>query len=317
VKELVITSGKGGTGKTSVAASFAALARGAVIADCDVDAADLHLVLSPEVRRREEFSGGEIASVRADSCTGCGRCVEVCRFDAVSLERQATDVDGEPDADGASAGSRAPGGAGSSGRATISPLACEGCGVCAHVCPEGAIDLRVAVNGEWFVSDTRCGALVHARLGIAQGNSGKLVTLVRKEARRIAEARGADFILVDGAPGIGCPVIASLTGADLALAVTEPTLSGLHDLRRVVEVARRLRVPAAVCVSKWDLSLESAHAIEEWCHEEGVPVVGLIPYDGAVTAAQIAGLSVVEYSDGGAASAVRDLWTRVSGMLES
>jgi len=294
--ELAVISGKGGTGKTSVVASFAALASGSVIADCDVDAADLHLVLGPKVRRSEEFIGGKTAVIRGDACTSCGRCLEVCRFSAV---RVISPTDG-----------------GGNERYEIDPLSCDGCGVCAHQCPEGAIDLLPARSGRWFVSDARTGPLVHARLGIGQENSGKLVTLVRSEARKLAAKKQAGLIITDGPPGIGCPVIASLTGADLALVVTEPSLSGFHDLDRVVRVARGLRVPVVVCLNKWDISLEVGHSIEEWCHDHDIPVVGLIPYDNAVTEAQIHRKSVVEHSDGAASAAIRKLWDRVAAILE-
>ncbi len=293
MKELVVVSGKGGTGKTSVAASFAALATGKVIADCDVDAADLHLVLSPSVLRAEPFSGGKKARILADACIGCGRCEEVCRFDAVSRAEDGSEsyvVDG---------------------------LACEGCAACTLVCPVDAIEFAEAVNGEWFVSDSRHGPFVHARLGIAEENSGKLVTLVRTEAKRIAEREGLGLVIIDGSPGIGCPVIASMTGASLALVVTEPTLSGRHDLERIVGVAERLGTRAAVCVNKCDLNVEVAADIENWCKLKGIPVAGRIPYDRLVTDAQLRGLSVVEHSDGPGATAIRALWVAVDGMLES
>lgn len=292
MQELIVVSGKGGTGKTSVAASFAALAEKKVIADCDVDAADLHLILEPTVRRREPFSGGKKARIDQSACLGCGRCEETCRFGGI-----------RPGADGAAY--------------AVDVLACEGCGVCDLVCPADAVSLFDAVNGEWFVSDSRLGPFVHARLGIAEENSGKLVTLVRSEARRIAEKEGFELVLVDGSPGIGCPVIASLVGASLALVVTEPSLSGLHDLGRITDVAGRLRTPVAVCLNKWSLNPEIAACMEEWCAAKGLPMLGRIPYDGDVTDAQLAGLSVVEYSVGPAAVAVRRLWSAVSEMLES
>jgi MinD superfamily P-loop ATPase len=295
VKELVVISGKGGTGKTSIVASFAALVPGVVTADCDVDAADLHLVLSPVVKRREPFVAGYTAVVRDDACRACDRCREVCRFDAVRTEERTN-------------GRRGP-------RYTIDPIACEGCGVCVHFCPENAVDLVDTVCGEWFVSDGRHGPLVHARLGAAQENSGKLVTKVRTEAMRIARESGAALVLVDGPPGIGCPVIASVTGADLALIITEPTKAGLHDLGRAVELCRGLGARPAVCVNKYDINIEAARGVEDWCEARGLPVTGRIPYDDTFTSSQLLGLSVVEHSHGPTAAAIIDLWRLTSETL--
>jgi MinD superfamily P-loop ATPase len=296
LKELVVVSGKGGTGKTSVSASFAALAREKVMADCDVDAADLHIILSPRTVRSEPFFGGARARILREACTGCGRCDAACRFDAIGLAADAESPIGT-----------AP--------RTVDRFACEGCGACEIVCPEGAAVLEDVVSGELFVSESRLGPFVHARLGIAEENSGKLVTLVRGEARKLAGSRGLGLVVVDGSPGIGCPVIASLTGAGMALVVTEPTPPGFHDMKRVCDVAASLRTPVAVCVNKWDLNPEMVDEMGAWCSERGFPVVGLIPYDGAVIDAQLEGLSVVEHSDGPAAGAVRALWAAVAEML--
>ncbi|NLE22483.1 MAG: 4Fe-4S binding protein [Actinobacteria bacterium] len=286
--ELVVISGKGGTGKTSVVAGFAALAGGAVLADCDVDAADLHLVLRPELGREHDFSGRHQAVIDGATCTSCGRCAEVCRFAAV-LGPTAAGYD-------------------------IDPIACEGCGLCARVCPEAAISMEPVVSGAWMTSETRFGPLVHARLGIAEDNSGKLVTLVRNEAREVAAARGLPLVIVDGAPGIGCPVIASLTGADLVLAVTEPTVSGRHDLDRVLRVVGQFRLPFAVCVNKADLNPELAARTASEAAAAGALAVTTIDYDPSVTHAQVAGVDVVTYG-GPAATQVRRLWGEVSGAL--
>ncbi len=269
IQELVIISGKGGTGKTSIAASFAVLAGFPVIADCDVDAADMHLILAPSVRERHEFRCGNEAVIRPDDCTACGRCRELCRFDALA------EVKG-------------------GGSYVVDPVACEGCGVCVRFCPAQAIDFPEVMQGEWMVSETRSGPMVHARLGIAAENSGKLVSTVRREAKRIAEENRHRLVLVDGPPGIGCPVIASMTGTSMALVVTEPTVSGEHDLERVLKLARHFDIPAAVCVNKWDLNPEMTERIEALALLSGARIAGRIRYDRAVTLAQIQGKAVVE-----------------------
>ena len=290
-KELVVISGKGGTGKTSIVASFAALAGRAVLADCDVDAADLHLVLEPKIIRRESFSGGKRARIMTGHCTACGKCEELCRFDAIYF-----------------------GGPGN-GRVDktfyIDPIACEGCGVCAWFCPENAIEFGPVVNGEWSISETRYGPMVHAKLGIAEENSGKLVSTVRTAARKLAEQRGLDTVIIDGSPGIGCPVIASITGANLVLIVTEPTLSGKHDLERVADLTRHFDIPAMVCVNKWDLNPQIAEEIESAARKRGLEIAGRVRYDLAVTAAQVRSLSVVEHQNDGPAEDIRAVWNVV------
>jgi MinD superfamily P-loop ATPase len=288
MKELVVISGKGGTGKTSIVASFAALAKNAVLADCDVDAADLHLLLDPEVKRTADFSGGKLASIETDKCIGCGRCEDVCNFDAASFDGPGNDIVEKTYA--------------------IDPISCEGCGVCVHFCPADAIQFEDAVNGRWFVSETRFGPMVHARLGIAQENSGKLVSLIRKEAKRIAAERNNDLIVVDGSPGIGCPVIASIAGADLVLVVTEPTLSGRHDLDRVTELTKHFKIPTAICINKCDISSSIAEEIKNAAHSRNLTIAGEIAYDPAVTKAQINGQSIVEYSNGHLKGQMVSLW---------
>ena len=293
MKELVVISGKGGTGKTSIVASFAAMDGNKVLADCDVDAADLHLILEPTIRHSEEFYGGNQAVIRAEDCVGCGACLDRCRFNAVRMR-------GEK---------------GGETSYSIDPIACEGCGVCVWACPVNAIDFPRKKSGEWFVSDTRHGTMVHAKLGVAEENSGKLVTLVRNQAKQIAKERGASLIIVDGAPGIGCPVIASITGADLVLAVTEPTMSGMHDLERVVELARHFNIKPVVCVNKFDLNEEIAGAIERRSAELGAHVIGRIRYDVAVTKAQMERKSIVEYSDGKVAREIENMWSSLQEAL--
>jgi len=296
VKELVVISGKGGTGKTSVVASFAALARQAVLADCDVDAADLHIVLEPRVLHREDFSGGKVARIDPAKCTCCGACEAACRFGAV-LTVEAPD-------------------GGEQRCYSIDELACEGCGVCAWFCPEKAVDMIEAVNGEWYISETRHGPMAHARLNPGGENSGKLVTVVREKARELAKERGSELIICDGSPGIGCPVIASLTGADMALVVTEPTASGSHDLERVADLTAHFDIPTAVCINKHDLNPEITAKIEARAEERGIKVLGRICYDTAITEAQMRRLSTVEHSDGAASREIKELWERAARELE-
>ncbi len=286
--ELVIISGKGGTGKTSILASFAALAGNAVFADCDVDAADLHLILNPTIQSRNVFSSGHEAVIRQVDCTQCGECYDVCRFDAVIKSESHS---GEL-------------------KFTVDPFSCEGCGVCVWFCPVKAIDFPECVCGEWYVSDTRFGPMVHARLGIAAENSGKLVSLVRREAKKIADEGGRDLVLVDGPPGIGCPVIASITGSDAAIVVTEPTLSGRHDLERVMELTRHFQIPVYVCINKWDINPEMTESVESDAVEAGAVLLGRIPYDREVTNAQIRGVSVVEHGKGPASESIRGVWEK-------
>jgi len=289
MKEIVVISGKGGTGKTSIVASFAVLAERKVLADCDVDAADLHLVLEPQIQSHGEFSGGKRAAIRHEDCIACGACLARCRFDAVKM-------------DGNQAGE---------GIFTIDPISCEGCGVCVHFCPVDAIDFTEQVNGEWFVSGTRCGPMVHARLGIAEENSGKLVSIVRDKARTIAKENGCDYVIIDGPPGIGCPVIASISGADIVVIVTEPTLSGAHDLERVADVVKHFRIPAVVCINKCDLNSKQADSIADDAEARGVPVVGRVRYDEAITKAQVAKRAVVEDATGPVVEDIKTLWSQV------
>jgi MinD superfamily P-loop ATPase len=284
MKELVIISGKGGTGKTSITASFAALAELAVLADCDVDAADLHLVLEPTIQQRETFTSGRAAEIREADCTQCGLCEEICRFDAISNFK-------------------------------VDSLSCEGCGACVEFCPAKAIDFPEQDCGEWYVSSTRHGEMVHARMHAGAENSGKLVSLVRQEARKIALKQDSEFLLVDGPPGIGCPVIASITGADAVLVVSEPTLSGEHDLKRVLQLTKHFKIPAMICINKWDINPTMTERIETLALSLGAKPVGRIPYDAAVTAAQINARSLVEDSDGHAATAVRMTWSTVCSTM--
>ena len=271
-KEIVIISGKGGTGKTSLAAALSALNKSMVIADCDVDAADLHLILKPEIKERGYFSGGVNAKIIQEKCTACGKCYKACRFMAIEKENKKGKISYH-----------------------INPIDCEGCGVCYLVCPEDAVEVHDAINGEWFISDTRFGPMSHARLGIAEENSGRLVTLVRDHAVNLAKKHKIKNNLIDGSPGTGCPVIASLTAADYAVIVTEPTVSGLHDMKRVFDLIRYFGMEAGVVVNKYDINKDMTRKIKDSADEADIKILGLIPYDEIVTSAQIKEQSVVEY----------------------
>lgn len=285
MRELVVLSGKGGTGKTSLVAAFAVLAQSKVLCDCDVDAADLHLLLQPALRQSHEFWSGQVAFIDERQCTKCGLCQQLCRFQAIRDFR-------------------------------VDTQSCEGCGFCFRVCPAEAIVMENNLAGQWFLSDILYGSLVHARLGIAQQNSGKLVALIRQQAKRIAEEQGFDYIISDGPPGIGCPVISSLSGANLALLVMEPTLSGIHDLERVVGVCRHFGVPVLVCINKYDINEENTRKIEDYCHSQGLAVGGKIPYDDIFSKAIAEGVPVTEYSDSRIGKRLEELWCNVLSDLK-
>ena len=291
IEQISVISGKGGTGKTSYVAAFACIQPDVVLADCDVDAANLHLLVASGQKNDETipFTSGYKAMVDPDVCTGCGKCVEVCRFHAVRFEG------------GAGADSRA--------KAQIEDLACEGCGCCADECPAAAISLRENTAGELFVSPTRFGTLIHARLTPGQGTSGKLVARVREKAVDIAGEKGAELILIDGSPGIGCPVIASLSGADGALIVTEPTVAGLHDLIRVADLCDHFKIPTYAVINKCDINLELADRIQEQCRDRRVEVLGSVPFDPVFVNALTAGVTVMEYDDSEVARNIKGIWS--------
>ncbi|OGR21961.1 MAG: (4Fe-4S)-binding protein [Desulfobacula sp. RIFOXYA12_FULL_46_16] len=282
MRELVILSGKGGTGKTSITAAFASLARNMVLCDADVDAADLHLILNPDFKETMEFKGGHEAVINPDLCTQCGRCIEVCRFGAVKDTFE------------------------------IDPIDCEGCGVCVDLCPEKAINFPETVSGQWYISGTRYGPMVHARLGIAQENSGKLVSLIRGEAKKLATKNNLDLILTDGPPGIGCPVIASIGQATAILIVAEPTVSGIHDMERVGQLSKHFNIPAMVCINKYDLNPDQTQKIEELAQKADIAVVGRITFDPTFTEAMIEAKTIFEYNHTSqAGKEVRQIWDRV------
>ncbi|MBL7217000.1 MAG: P-loop NTPase [Desulfobacteraceae bacterium] len=286
MKELVVISGKGGTGKTSIVAAFASLAENKVLCDADVDAADLHLVTGPRVRETHDFQGGSTAVINQDKCTECGLCMDLCRWDAINSDFE------------------------------VDAFECEGCGVCVYFCPEKAIDFPVKTCGQWFRSDTRFGPMIHARLGIAEENSGKLVTLVRQKARTLAEESGLDLLLTDGPPGVGCPVIASMGGANAVLIVVEPTVSGIHDMERVAQLAAHFRVPAMICINKFDLNLDQTQTIERYAKENGLETLGQIPFDPLFTKSMVQGNTIIEFNgDSEGARSVKKIWKEVESAL--
>jgi MinD superfamily P-loop ATPase len=286
VKELVVISGKGGTGKTSLMAAFASLAENKVLCDADVDAADLHLLMDPDIKERHDFQGGSTAIINPNKCTQCGLCRDLCRWNAIS---EAFKVD---------------------------PIECEGCGVCVDFCPEEAIDFPVKTCGEWYISNTRFGPMIHAILGIAEENSGKLVTIVRQEAKKLAEKNKSDLLITDGPPGVGCPVIASVGGASAVLIVAEPTVSGLHDMERVAQLAAHFKVPVMVCVNKFDLNFDQTEAIEKLAKENNITIVGRIPFDPVFTESMVLGQTVLEYvGNSKIRSIINEIWLNIKNQL--
>jgi len=286
MKQLTVISGKGGTGKTTLAAAFASLADNAVLADCDVDAADLHLILRPKIERKGDFYGLKVARKDEVKCIDCEKCREYCRFEAVDSTLK------------------------------IIPEKCEGCGVCSYVCPEDAITLGERLSGYAYRSGTRFGPMSHAILNTAEEASGKLVTVVRNSARELAEEHGRDMIIIDGPPGIGCPVIAAITGVDMVLIVTEPTVSGIHDMGRILDVTAHFNVPALVCINKYDINEKNTESIEDYCRNASVELVGKLPYDNVTTDAMIAGKTLIEFSDGLFVEDVKKVWQGVLGRMK-
>ncbi|MBF0226276.1 MAG: ATP-binding protein [Desulfobacterales bacterium] len=286
MKELTIISGKGGTGKTSIVAAFASLAEKFILCDADVDASDLHLIFNPQIIERHEFKSGNKAVINKEKCTQCGLCLSLCRFEAINKEFK------------------------------VDSLACEGCGVCVDFCPENAIDFPQNNCGEWFISDTRFGPFVHAQLGIAEENSGKLVTIVRKAAQKLAKEKEFNLILTDGPPGVGCPVIASIGGSSAVLIVTEPTMSGKHDMERVITLSEHFKVPVMICVNKSDLNLSVAQDIEKTAKATNITFLGHIPFDPIFTKAMVCQQNIFEYNDKSeAAIAVKKIWTKILNKL--
>jgi len=291
MKQLVILSGKGGTGKTSLTAAFAHLAAESelagqvILADADVDAANLELVLQPRLQEEKDFKGGKVAVINQETCSVCGECQTICRFDAINY---------------------------ADGLYTVDPIACDGCAACVYQCPTESISMHEQVAGKFTLSESRYGPLYHANLYPGQENSGKLVTLVKQRARLQALDENRQLMLVDGPPGIGCPVISAVSGANLALVVAEPTVSGAHDMRRALDTLKHFGVRALVCVNKADIFPTGAEEIEVFCREQGIETVGQIPFDLTVASAMVAGEAVTAFQPQAPSSlAIRQIWKRV------
>jgi len=285
MKSILFLSGKGGTGKTSLAGAFAVLASQKVLVDCDVDAANLHLLLAPDVDDEGEFEGSKEAVKDAEVCTSCGQCREVCRFAAIDEDL------------------------------VIDPYLCEGCGACVYVCPVDAITLSPRGSGHWFTATTRLGPLASAELYPGEETSGKLVMLVKQKADELGKQVAAERLVIDGAPGIGCPVIASVSGVSAVILVTEPSLSGLHDLKRILGVVKHFRIPAYLVINKDDLSPEMTEKIEAFAQGEELPLLGRIPYDRAVTERMVEGKSAVEDAQSPAGEAMREIFARFTARI--
>jgi MinD superfamily P-loop ATPase len=292
-KEIVVISGKGGTGKTSIVAGFCALEKNIAISDCDVDAADLHLVLNPQIKDKGSFSGSEIATIIYDKCNSCGQCFDICKFNAIKKSIKDSKL-----------------------FYSIDYHSCEGCGSCRIICKYNAIKFTKKVNGEWFVSDTRFGPMSHAKLGIAEENSGKLVTLIRNKKTELAAKFNLKESIIDGSPGTGCPVIASLTGTDYAVIVTEPTVSGVHDLKRILDVVKFFNIRSGIIVNKYDLNFEKTKEIKEITNYYSTDFLGTVPYDKSITEAQIKKLSVIEYTDNIITESIKNIWKNIKDIID-
>ena len=291
IKELVVISGKGGTGKTSLVASFCALEKNIVMSDCDVDAADLHLILKPEIKEKGSFSGGEIAIIDKKQCNLCEACFQKCVFGAIEFNNENNTYE-------------------------VNPISCEGCGVCQLVCQEKAVSLEPHINGEWYISETRFGPMSHAKLGIAEENSGKLVSLVRNKKNELAIKYSIKDAIIDGSPGTGCPVIASISGANYAVIVTEPTVSGIHDLLRILDVTNHFNINSGIIINKYDLNIKKTREIKKIIDDKQIDFLGTIPYNKKITEAQVNGLSIIEYDkDSSISNSIKEIWKNIKANL--
>jgi len=290
MKEIVVISGKGGTGKTSITASLAYLGgTDVLVADCDVDAADLHLLLNPDFAKEEDFYSGLVAKIDEQYCINCGKCAQVCRFDAIPFKNN---------------------------QYVVEPLDCEGCAYCAKICPTSCIDMNEAYSGKWYSSTTRLNSqMIHARLGIGSDNSGKLVTKVKNEAKDLAVATEKKYVIVDGSPGIGCPVVSSLSGADFVLLVTEPTISGIHDLKRVYDLVKSFKLKAGCIINKFDINEDGTNQILNFLSEEGIEHIASIPYNENFTKAMTNAQTIVEYDNGELKEIIKNSWEKIKSII--
>jgi MinD superfamily P-loop ATPase len=289
MKEITILSGKGGTGKTSITAALASLAQNAVLCDNDVDAADLHLILKPEILEEHVFEGAWVVQINQETCTRCGICIDHCRYGAIYRNN---------------------------GSFTINPFQCEGCRLCERICPARAIKSKRSDKNSWYISNTRFGKMVHARMAPGEENSGKLVSLVRFEAKKIARANNLDYIINDGPPGIGCSAISSITGSDFVLLVIEPSKSGLHDAKRVFELVGNFNIPMAAIINKYDLNADITTETETFLEEQKIPLLTKIPFDKKFVEAMIEEKSIIEFNDESQPSMlIKTIWEQLVNLL--